>query len=408
MATRGHDRDRRRGEPDPPRRGGRAEGGAQARARARARRRCRTIHLENLLTLRRGGATILFAAPGFYHGAESVDDLVDFVVGRALAQLGLEQTSSAVATNEPRLTSHVACQRVPDSVQRETRDALRERNASVRGRAVDVRPDRARLRRDEPRDDRRARPALAREPRPRRSCGRATACSTPAAAPATSRSRPREARRRASPGSTSPSAMLERARRKARRDRVGRRRRCSRCRSQDESFDAATVGFGVRNLADLEQRPARAAPRARARAAGSRSSRSRAARAARARSTRSGSTSLVPAAGRVLPGGAAYTYLPASVRRFPDPRGARRAHGRGGLRRDPLAAVRGRHRRAAHGVGAMSALATVRAAPGSTRTSRSSRTGSPRPSRRGPGSSPRSAPRRSPPAGSGSGRCSSS
>ena len=30
-----------------------------------------TIHLENLLTLRRAGATILFAAPGFYHGAET-------------------------------------------------------------------------------------------------------------------------------------------------------------------------------------------------------------------------------------------------------------------------------------------------------------------------------------------------
>jgi 4-hydroxy-3-polyprenylbenzoate decarboxylase len=50
-----------------------------------------TIHLENLLTLRRAGATILFAAPGFYHGATSVDDLVDFVAARALAQLGLEQ-----------------------------------------------------------------------------------------------------------------------------------------------------------------------------------------------------------------------------------------------------------------------------------------------------------------------------
>jgi 4-hydroxy-3-polyprenylbenzoate decarboxylase len=50
------------------------------------------IHLENLLTLRRAGATILFAAPGFYHGAETVDDLVDFVVARALAQLGLDQS----------------------------------------------------------------------------------------------------------------------------------------------------------------------------------------------------------------------------------------------------------------------------------------------------------------------------
>ena len=48
-----------------------------------------SIHLENMLTLRRAGATILFLAPGFYHGAATVDDLVDFVVGRILDQLGL-------------------------------------------------------------------------------------------------------------------------------------------------------------------------------------------------------------------------------------------------------------------------------------------------------------------------------
>jgi len=51
-----------------------------------------TIHLENLLKLRQAGAVILFAAPGFYHGAETIDDLVDFIVGRCLAQLGLEQS----------------------------------------------------------------------------------------------------------------------------------------------------------------------------------------------------------------------------------------------------------------------------------------------------------------------------
>jgi 4-hydroxy-3-polyprenylbenzoate decarboxylase len=51
-----------------------------------------TIHLESMLTLRRAGATILFLAPGFYHGAASVDDLVDFVVGRILDQLGVENT----------------------------------------------------------------------------------------------------------------------------------------------------------------------------------------------------------------------------------------------------------------------------------------------------------------------------
>ena len=49
-----------------------------------------TIHLETMLTAKRAGATILFLAPGFYHGAESVEDLVDFVVGRALDQLGVD------------------------------------------------------------------------------------------------------------------------------------------------------------------------------------------------------------------------------------------------------------------------------------------------------------------------------
>jgi flavin prenyltransferase len=69
-----------------------------------------TIHLENMLRLRQAGAVVLFAAPGFYHGAAladapakperplsgvaserlTVDDLVDFVVGRCLDQLGLE------------------------------------------------------------------------------------------------------------------------------------------------------------------------------------------------------------------------------------------------------------------------------------------------------------------------------
>ena len=87
---------------------------------------------------------------------------------------------------------------------------------------------------------------------------------------------------------------------------------------EDASFDAATVGFGVRNLADLEGGLHELA-----------------------RVLRSGGKLavleitrpkgllklffrlwfdvLVPFAGRVLPGGKAYTYLPASVRRFPGP-----------------------------------------------------------------------------------------
>jgi 4-hydroxy-3-polyprenylbenzoate decarboxylase len=47
------------------------------------------IHLEAMLRLRRAGATILPLAPGFYHSPQTIDDLVDFVVARALDQLGL-------------------------------------------------------------------------------------------------------------------------------------------------------------------------------------------------------------------------------------------------------------------------------------------------------------------------------
>ncbi len=50
------------------------------------------IHLRNMLVLREAGATILFLAPGFYHGAKEVDDLVDFIVARTLDQLGLENS----------------------------------------------------------------------------------------------------------------------------------------------------------------------------------------------------------------------------------------------------------------------------------------------------------------------------
>jgi flavin prenyltransferase len=48
------------------------------------------IHLRNMLEAQEAGATILFLAPGFYHGADNVDQLIDFVVSRLLDQLGIE------------------------------------------------------------------------------------------------------------------------------------------------------------------------------------------------------------------------------------------------------------------------------------------------------------------------------
>ena len=84
----------------------------------------------------------------------------------------------------------------------------------------------------------------------------------------------------------------------------------------DGEFDAATVGFGVRNLADLEDGLRQLA---RVLKPGG--------KLAVLEITRPTGLLrpffrlwfdvLVPFAGRVLPGGQAYTYLPASVRRFP-------------------------------------------------------------------------------------------
>lgn len=48
------------------------------------------VHLENMLTATRAGAVVLPAMPGFYNLPSSIDELVDFVVGRALDQLGVE------------------------------------------------------------------------------------------------------------------------------------------------------------------------------------------------------------------------------------------------------------------------------------------------------------------------------
>jgi 4-hydroxy-3-polyprenylbenzoate decarboxylase len=50
------------------------------------------IQIENLHKACQAGATILPASPGFYHGHQSVADLVDFVVARILDQLDIEHS----------------------------------------------------------------------------------------------------------------------------------------------------------------------------------------------------------------------------------------------------------------------------------------------------------------------------
>jgi flavin prenyltransferase len=50
------------------------------------------IHLENMTRLTRAGATIMPAAPGFYHRPREIADLVDFVVSRILDHLDVPHT----------------------------------------------------------------------------------------------------------------------------------------------------------------------------------------------------------------------------------------------------------------------------------------------------------------------------
>ena len=50
-----------------------------------------SIHLENMLTLSRMGAVILPPDPAFYLRPQSIGDVVDYVVGRVLLALGIDQ-----------------------------------------------------------------------------------------------------------------------------------------------------------------------------------------------------------------------------------------------------------------------------------------------------------------------------
>lgn len=48
------------------------------------------VHLRNMLDLASQGVLILPAMPAYYHKPERIEDLIDFVIGKALDSLGIE------------------------------------------------------------------------------------------------------------------------------------------------------------------------------------------------------------------------------------------------------------------------------------------------------------------------------
>ena len=255
------------------------------------------IHLRNMLTVKEAGATVLFLAPGFYHGAETVDDLVDFIVARALDQLGLEvehvkrwgegtvsvnyESGQLAPDNVRRMFDRIAP--VYDAMNRTMTAGLDRRWRRLTAEAV-VRPG------DEVLDA---------------CCGTGDLAIAGAAAGGRVT------------GLDFSEPMLERARRKApglewiQGDVLE-------LPFEDASFDAATVGFGVRNVDDLQRAlvELRRVLRPGGRLGILEITRPR---GVLAPFYRFWFDRVVPLLGKLLPGGSAYTYLPASVRRFPGP-----------------------------------------------------------------------------------------
>ena len=76
------------------------------------------IHLENMLRLARLGGIVLPAMPGFYHHPQSIDDLLQHVVGKVLDRLGVEHTESARWSGRLEPPSEAGVDPIPEAPDR--------------------------------------------------------------------------------------------------------------------------------------------------------------------------------------------------------------------------------------------------------------------------------------------------
>ena len=50
------------------------------------------VHIKNMAAITEAGGVIVAAAPGFYNHPETLDDIIDFVVGKTLDAMGVDHT----------------------------------------------------------------------------------------------------------------------------------------------------------------------------------------------------------------------------------------------------------------------------------------------------------------------------
>src|SRR3712207_8198843 len=75
------------------------------------------VHIKNMAAVTEAGGTIISAAPGFYNHPETMEDLVDFVVGKVLDAVGLDRKSTRLNSSHANISYAVFCLKKKTNIQ---------------------------------------------------------------------------------------------------------------------------------------------------------------------------------------------------------------------------------------------------------------------------------------------------